>query len=92
MSTLPDSPDSPTLPVSRPPSWVNLPGAPVPALVGDFEIVSKLGEGSFGQVFLARQVSLGRNVALKVVRGPHAGDRCQPLIGLGLSDCAGCNK
>jgi serine/threonine protein kinase len=34
--------------------------------IGEFEILGKLGEGSFGQVFLARQVSLGREVALKV--------------------------
>lgn len=40
--------------------------------IGDFVLVSKLGEGSFGQVFLARQVSLGREVALKVSRPPQS--------------------
>ncbi|MGC4004033.1 MAG: hypothetical protein QM811_13280 [Pirellulales bacterium] len=34
----------------------------------DFEIVAKLGEGSFAAVYLARQLSLGRPVALKVSR------------------------
>jgi serine/threonine protein kinase len=32
----------------------------------DFEILARLGEGAFATVYLARQVSLGRQVALKV--------------------------
>jgi serine/threonine protein kinase len=34
--------------------------------LGDFELVSVLGKGAFATVYLARQVSLGRQVALKV--------------------------
>jgi serine/threonine protein kinase len=34
--------------------------------LGDFELLGLLGEGSFARVFLARQLSLGRQVALKV--------------------------
>ena len=34
--------------------------------VGDFELLRVLGQGSFATVFLARQVSLDRQVALKV--------------------------
>ena len=34
--------------------------------IGDFEIIELLGEGAFGKVFLARQISLDRQVALKV--------------------------
>jgi serine/threonine protein kinase len=33
---------------------------------GDFELVSLLGSGSFAKVYLARQISLDRQVALKV--------------------------
>jgi serine/threonine protein kinase len=34
--------------------------------IGDFELLRLLGTGSFGRVYLARQVSLNREVALKV--------------------------
>ena len=34
--------------------------------IDDFELLQLLGEGSFGKVFLARQLSLERQVALKV--------------------------
>jgi serine/threonine protein kinase len=34
--------------------------------LGDFELLRVLGTGAFGQVFLARQISLDRQVALKV--------------------------
>ncbi len=39
--------------------------------LGDFELLSLLGQGAFSKVFLARQTSLGaRYVALKIVRQP----------------------
>ncbi len=41
---------------------------------GDFELVTLLGEGAFGKVFLARQLSLARQVAVKITanRGSEA--------------------
>lgn len=83
MSTIPERPQDGTVPISRPPAWTAAGGDPVPTNIGDFEIVSKLGEGSFGQVFLARQKSLGRLVALKVMRGKRdIGTEGQVLAGL----------
>jgi serine/threonine protein kinase len=48
--------------------------------VGDFEILSLLGEGGFARVFLARQISLDRQVALKV--SPNRGNEARTLASL----------
>lgn len=35
--------------------------------IGDFKVIKKLGQGGMGEVFLAHQISLDRQVALKVM-------------------------
>lgn len=49
-------------------------GSPLPDLPG-YEIVRWVGAGSWGTVYEARQLSLGRRVAVKV---HHAGGRAEP--------------
>jgi serine/threonine protein kinase len=74
--------DPPSLPTAQAPSFrphvVMAAGNPVfPSVgeqLGDFTLLKLLGAGSFGQVFLARQISLNREVALKITanRGGEA--------------------
>lgn len=65
----PRSPDAtePKLPRSAPAN-VDLTGHSL----GDFQILRKLGSGGMGQVYLARQLSLKRDVAVKLLRNDLA--------------------
>lgn len=49
-------------------------------VIDDFELLRELGRGAFATVYLARQLSLNRRVALKV--GPNRGHEGQSLASL----------
>ena len=53
-------------------------GVPPAARWGNFELIRKVGEGTFGEVFLARDLWLGHDVALKLLKANIA-DRARML-------------
>lgn len=55
------------LPGDEPPPPPDLTGR----TLGDFQVLRKIGQGGMGQVYLARQLSLKRQVALKILRDDH---------------------
>lgn len=46
--------------------------AGVPATIGGYKIVKELGRGAMGAVYLAKQTSLDRDVALKTIQAQYA--------------------
>ena len=72
----PDAAPHPSPAVAHGPSRpALLAGDDIPTSLGGYQIAGKLGQGGMGAVYLARQVSLDRDVALKVLSPQLAEDK-----------------
>ncbi len=61
-------------PAAKPKSKKPSGGEELPEKFGGYEVVKQLGKGGMGAVYLARQLSLDRNVALKTMNAEWAQD------------------
>ncbi len=73
----------PSMPAKAPnlPSQTDVTALNAGDVVDDFQVLKVLGKGSFGSVYLARQISLGRMVAIKITpnKGGSEGKTMAPL-------------
>jgi len=60
--------DLPTPPVDKPDPKIPRPNDLTGRTLGDFQLIRRIGQGGMGQVYLARQISLKRQVAVKILR------------------------
>jgi hypothetical protein len=64
-----------TTPLDAASGAASAPGGAVPKTIGGYRILRTLGRGGTGQVYLALQESLHRQVALKILDRSHEADR-----------------
>ena len=71
---LPIEPPRPPPSRRAPSSFLEPAAQPAPGMtLGGLQLLARIGGGGMGTVWLARQISLDRNVAVKILR-PHLGD------------------